>query len=157
MQEEIKQLKDRLDSSQTCSTSQADNSHRLDGSCPSPGAPSGHWAEVVSKVARLTDCKMQDLDLADQEARNKKELNAVLRNLEQEEHETAESLQLKVDELLSDQLETTVACVSAKRMQKARNGTAPGMCGCAVCNKAGQGCCLQSKRQAGYHQDWLGL
>ena len=32
-----------------------------------------------------------------------------------------------MDELLSDQLETTVACVSAKRMQKARNGTAPGI------------------------------
>ena len=61
---------------------------------------------------------MQDLDLADQEARNKKELNAVFRNFEQEEDETAESLQLKVDELLSDQLETTVACVSAKRTQK---------------------------------------
>ena len=70
---------------------------------------------------------MQDLDLADQEARNKKELNAALRNLEQVEDETAESLQLKVDELLSDQLETTVAFVGAKRMQKARNGTAPGI------------------------------
>ena len=44
---------------------------------------------------------MQDLDLADQEARNKKELNAVLRNLEQVEDETAENLKLKVDELLS--------------------------------------------------------
>ena len=32
-----------------------------------------------------------------------------------------------MDEPLSDQLETTVACVSAKRMQKARNGTAPGI------------------------------
>ena len=85
-------MKGRLDSSQTCSTSQADTSHRLDGSCPSPGAPSGQWAEVVSKVARLTDCKMQDLDLADQEARNKTELNAVLGNFEQEEDETAESL-----------------------------------------------------------------
>ena len=120
-------MKDRLDSSQTCSTSQADNCDRLGGSCPSPGAPSGQWAEVASRVARLTDCKMQDLDLADQEARNKKELNAVLRNLEQVEDETAENLQLKVDELLSDQLETTVACVGAKRMQKPRNGTAPGI------------------------------
>ena len=108
-----------------CSTSQADNSHRLDESCPSPGAPSGQRAEVATQVDRLADGQMQDLDLADQKARNK-ELNAVLRNFEQAEDETAESLQLKVDELLSDQLETTVACVIAKHMQKARHGTAPG-------------------------------
>ena len=54
---------------------------------------------------------------------------------EQVEDETAESLQLKVDELLSDQLETTVACVGAKRMQKARNGTAPGIVVVQVANK----------------------
>ena len=128
-------MKDRLDSSQTCSTSQADNSDRLDGSCLSPGAPSVQWAEVAPRVACLTDCKMRDLDLADQEARNKKELNAVLSNLEQVEDDTAESLQLKVDELLSDQLETTVACVGAKRMQNARNDTAPGIVVVQFANK----------------------
>ena len=129
MQEEIKQLKGRLDnhSSQTCSTSQANNAPGPDGSCPSPATLSGQWAEVASRVARLTDCKMQDMDLADKEARKTKELNAVLRNFEQEEEETSDSLQVKVDELLGGLLETSVVCVSAKRMQKARNGTAPGI------------------------------
>ena len=102
---------------------------------PFTGAPSGQWAEVASRVARLTVCKMQDLDLADQEARNKKELNAVLSNLEQVQDDTAESLQLKVDELLSDQLETTVACVGAKRTQESRNGTAPGIVVVQFANK----------------------
>ena len=78
---------------------------------------------------------MQDLDLADQEARNKKELNAVLSNLEQVQDDTAESLQLKVDELLSDQLETTVGSVGAKRMQESRNGTAPGVVVVQFANK----------------------
>ncbi|KAL3134402.1 hypothetical protein ABBQ38_006464 [Trebouxia sp. C0009 RCD-2024] len=127
MQEEIKQLKDRLESSQTCSTSQAGYGDGPVGSSPQQSSPPGQWAEVASRVARLTDCKMQDMDLADQEARKNKELNAVFRNLEQVEGETSESLKDQVDELLLDQLETTVACVSAKRLQKARNGTALGI------------------------------
>ena len=127
MQEEIKQLKDRLESSQTCSTSQADHGDAPVGSSPQQSSPSGQWAEVASRVARLTDCKMQDMDLADQEARKKKELNAVLRNLRQVEGESSESLKVQVDELLSGQLETSVACVSAKRLQTTRNGAAPGI------------------------------
>lgn len=86
-------------------------------------SPPGQLEKVVS---RLTECKMQEQDLADAEVRKKKELNAVLRNLEQEEEETPDNLKKKVDELLNDQLETSVVCVSAKRMQKGR-GTAQGI------------------------------
>ncbi len=70
---------------------------------------------------------MQEQDLADVEARKKKELNFVLRKFEQEEAETSESLKEKMDELLTGQLETSILCVSAKRMQKGRNGTAQGI------------------------------
>ena len=128
MQEEISQLKDRLESSHICSTSQTSGPMPTpDRSWPSPAAPSGEWQDVVSRVSRLTDCKMQEMDLADQEARKKKELNAVLRNFEQEAGETPASLKKKVDELLTDQLEASAACVSAKRMQKGRNDAAKGI------------------------------
>ena len=80
VQERVKQLEERLESSQTCSTSAAE-SDRAERSLPSQAAPSGQWEQVLSRVSRLTDCKMQDQDLADQEARKKKEVNAVLRNL----------------------------------------------------------------------------
>ena len=83
----------------------------------------GHVEKVVSC---LTECKMQEQDLADEEAREKKELNVALRNLEQEEEEIPDILKEKVDELFLDQLETSVVCASAKCMQKGR-GTAPGI------------------------------
>ncbi len=70
---------------------------------------------------------MQDQDLADQEARKKKEVNAVLRNFEQEEGETSDSLKEKVDAMLAEKLETNVACVSAKRLQKGRSDAAQGI------------------------------
>ncbi|DBA77161.1 TPA: hypothetical protein ACH3X1_009735 [Trebouxia sp. C0004] len=70
---------------------------------------------------------MQDQDLADQEARKKKELNAVLRNFEQEEDETPDCLKEKVDAMLAEKLETAVACVSAKRLQKGRSDAAQGI------------------------------
>ncbi|DBA89058.1 TPA: hypothetical protein ACH3X2_000266 [Trebouxia sp. C0005] len=70
---------------------------------------------------------MQDQDLADQEARKKKEVNAVLRNFVREEDETPASLKEKVDAMLAEKLETTVACVSAKRLQKGRNDAAQGI------------------------------
>ncbi len=91
VQERVKQLEERLESSQTCSTSAAE-SDRPERSLPSQAAPSGQWEQVLSRVSRLTDCKMQDQDLADQEARKKMELNAVLRNFEQEEDETPDTL-----------------------------------------------------------------
>ncbi len=126
VQERVKQLEERLESSQTCSTSAAE-SDRPERSLPSQAAPSGQWEQVLSRVSRLTDCKMQDQDLADQEARKKKELNAVLRNFEQEEDETPDSLKEKVDAMLAEKLETTVACVSAKRLQKRRSDAAQGI------------------------------
>lgn len=70
---------------------------------------------------------MQDQDLADQEARKKKEVNAVLRNLEQEEGETPDSLKEKMDALLAEKLETAIACVGAKRLQKGRSDAAQGI------------------------------
>ena len=107
VQERVKQLEERLESSQTCSTS-AVESDRPERSLPLQAAPSGQWEQVLSRVSRLTDCKMQDQDLADQEARKKKELNAVLRNFEQEEDETPGTLKEKVDAMLAEKLETTV-------------------------------------------------
>jgi len=77
VQERVKPLEERLESSQTCSTSAAE-SDRPERRLPSQAAPSGQWEQVLSRVSRLTDCKMQDQDLADQEARKKKEVNAVL-------------------------------------------------------------------------------
>ena len=70
---------------------------------------------------------MQEQDEADQGARKQKELNAVLRNFEQEEGETSDSLKEKVDELLSEKLAVSVKCTSAKRMQKGRNDAARGI------------------------------
>jgi len=126
MQERVKQLEERLESSQTCSMSAAE-SDRPERRLPSQAAPSGQWEQVLSRVSRLTDCKMQDQDLADQEARKKKEVNAVLRNFGQEEDETPDCLKEKVDAMLSEKLETTVACVSAKRLQKGRSDAAQGI------------------------------
>lgn len=108
LQERVKQLEERLESSQTCSTSAAE-SDGPDRSLPSQAAPSGQWEQVLSRVSRLTDCKMQDQDLADQEARKKKEVNAVLRNFEQEEGETPDFFKEKVDMLLAEKLETAIA------------------------------------------------
>ena len=122
MQEEIKQLKERVGLSQNSSSSQEAN----DGQQWSTVAARNPQGQLEKVVSRLTECKMQEQDLADVEARKKKELNAVLRNFEQEEEETPESLKEKVDELFSDQLETSVVCVSARRMQKGR-GTAQGI------------------------------
>lgn len=65
--------------------------------------------------------------MADQEARKKKELNAVLRNLAHEEGETPDSLKAQVDKLLADELGTNIACAGAKRQQKGRNDTAQGI------------------------------
>lgn len=126
MQERVNLLEERLESSQMCSTASAD-SDRPERSLPSKAAPSGQWEQVLSRVSRLTDCKMQDQDLADQDARKNKELNAVLRNFEQEEGETPETLKLKVNATLSDQLKTTVTCMSAKRLQKGRSDAAQGI------------------------------
>ena len=107
VQERVKQLEERLESSQSCSTSAAE-SDRPERSLPSQAAPSGQWEQVLSKLSRLTDCKMQDQHLADQAARKKKELNAVLRNFEQEEDKTSDTLKEKVDAMLAEKLETTV-------------------------------------------------
>ena len=76
VQEEIKQLRERLESSQTCRTTSRNTAP--DSSCTPLAAPSGQWNDVVLQVSRLTDCKLQDLDLADEEARKQKERNAVL-------------------------------------------------------------------------------
>ncbi|DBA84442.1 TPA: hypothetical protein ACH3X1_006074 [Trebouxia sp. C0004] len=65
VQERVKQLEERLESSQTCSTSAA-KSDGSDRRLPSQAAPRGQWEQVLSRVSRLTDCKMQDQDLADQ-------------------------------------------------------------------------------------------
>ena len=126
VQERAKQLEERLESSQTCSTSAAESDGQ-DRRLPSPAAPSGQWEQVLSRVSRLTDCKIQDQDLADQEARKKKEVNAVLRNFEQEEGETPDSLKEKVDTLLAGKLDTAITCVSAKRLQKGRSDAAQGI------------------------------
>ena len=76
MQARITQLEERLESSQHCSSSHA--------ACEA--TPDRNWASVASStgqlekhVSRLTECKMQEQDKADQEARNKRELNVVLR------------------------------------------------------------------------------
>ena len=127
MQEKVKQLEERLESSQQCSTSQNSPSTQ-------EAAADGSWAlmvssqgQLASNVSRLTECKMQEQDLADREDRKKRELNAVLRNFAYEEGETAANLKEKVDMLFADKLDTAVACVDAKRMQKGRSGAAPGI------------------------------
>ena len=124
MQARITQLEERIESSQHCSSSHT--------ACEA--TPDRHWASVASStgqlekhVSRLTECKMQEQDKADQEARNKRELNAVLRNFAQEEGETPESLKDQVDKLLAEQLNINVVCPGAKRQQKSRNDTAPGI------------------------------
>ena len=50
----------------------------------------------------------------------------MLRISEQEEGETSDSLKEKVDAMLAEKLGTTVACVSAKCLQKRRSGAAQG-------------------------------
>ena len=70
---------------------------------------------------------MQEQNKADQEARNKRELNAVLRNFAQEEGETPESLKDQVDKLLAEQLKTNIVCAGANCQQKSRNDTVPGI------------------------------
>ena len=87
-------------------------------------APSGQWEQVVSRGSRLAGCKMQDQDMADHEAGKK---NPVLRNLEQEEGETPDSVKEKVGALLAEKLDMAVACVSAKRLQKGRSNAAQGI------------------------------
>jgi len=95
---------------------------------------------------------MQDQDLADQEARKKKELNAVLRNFEQEEDETPDTSKEKVDAMLAEKLETTVTCVSAKRLQMGRSDAAQGIVIVQFEKKHG----VQSQRQACWHHHWPG-
>ena len=59
VQERVKQLEERLESSQTCSMSAAE-ADRPERRLPSQAGPSGQWEQVLSRVSRLTDCKMQD-------------------------------------------------------------------------------------------------
>ncbi|DBA75768.1 TPA: hypothetical protein ACH3X1_010179 [Trebouxia sp. C0004] len=98
---------------------------------------------------------MQDQDLADQEARKKKELNAVLRNFEQEEDETPDSLKEKVDAMLAKKLETAVACVSAKRLQKGRSDAAQGIV-IVQFEKKQHKIMVFNQRQACWHHHWPG-
>ena len=83
--------------------------------------------QLEKHVSRLTMCKMQEQDKADQGARKQRELKAVLRNFAHEEGETPESLKTQVDKLLDEQLSTNVVCSAAKRLQKGRNDTAQGI------------------------------
>ena len=59
MQEEINQLKDLLDSSQTCSTSKANSDMGPSNCWATPAPAAGVLQGLVSTVSRLTDCKLQ--------------------------------------------------------------------------------------------------
>ena len=58
---------------------------------------------------------------------------------------------------LSDQLETTVACVGAKRMHKARNGTAPGIVVVQFANKQDKVAVFKARGKLATTKDWFGL
>ena len=154
VQERVKQMEERLASSQMCSTSAAE-SDRPRRSLPSQ-APSGQWEQVLSRVSCLTDCKMQDQDLADQETKKKQELTAVIRNSKQEKGKISDTLKEKVDAVLAKQLETTVACVSAKHLQKGRSNAAQGIVIVQFEKKTAQDHDVQSQRQACWHHHWPG-
>ena len=74
--------------------------------------------QFESAVYKLASCEMQRKDEADKEARDKKGLNAILRNLEQSADETPEELEVKVNALIADTLQLSVLCTSATRIKR---------------------------------------
>ena len=125
LQQKVKDLEDRLESSLECSTSQADTSDQTGKDKRWPAKSSSGQMESV--VRQLASCKKQERDSEDQEARKAKELNAVLRNVAQTDDETDESLTTEVNVLFSDTMGTAVEAASVKRSKKPGNGTAPGI------------------------------
>ena len=89
---------------------------------PNLGTPSGQHETAL--VRKLATCEMQKQDDADKEAREKKALNAILQNVEPSAEETTEQLEVTVNALFADTLQTSVVCAGAKRIK--RKDSAPG-------------------------------
>ena len=110
---------ERLQSSQECSTSQAET--------PGQTARQTSARQLESVVRQLASCQKQHNDQKDQEARQERQLKAVLRNLPQSEDETADSLTNEVNALLSEKLGTVVKAAGVKRTKKSGQSAAPGI------------------------------
>ena len=83
--------------------------------------------QLESVVRQLASCQKQHNDQKDQEARQERQLKAVLRNLPQSEDETADSLTNEVKALLSEKLGTVVKAAGVKRTKKSGQSAAPGI------------------------------
>lgn len=116
--EKVKQLEERLQSSQLCSTSSAVATETADQQEQSSTAGSLSSGQIEAFVQKLADSEMQKKDQADKEARDKKMCNAMLRNFAQALDETPENLKVKVDAMLAERIQTTVVCASAKRIRR---------------------------------------
>ena len=78
-------------------------------------------------MRQLASCQKQHNDQKDQEARQERQLKAVLRNLPQSEDETADSLTNEVNALLSEKLGTVVKAAGVKRTKKSGQSAALGI------------------------------
>ena len=118
LKDKVRQLEERLTSSQLCSPSQAATAEKGAWSrhqSPLASKPSG---QLESAVYKLASYEMQKQDEADKDARDKKGLNAILRNFEHSSDETQENLEVKVNALFAETLQTSVTCASARRIKR---------------------------------------